>query len=342
LILTTVLSLVWLAGGCGQPATGPAQGGAKPQTITVTDQLGRQVELPAKIEKVAAFHHFGAKLIYAMGQQDKLVHQALLGVEAKAMAKVDPKFAALPNLEAEGHDVNIESVVALGPQVAFVYSSFDQKELEALENAGIKVIGLRGETLEESYEAARLVGKVLGCEDKAEAYIKYCQDLVKMVRDRLADLPADQRPKVLCAGPKSIFTAATGEMLQSTMIELAGGKNVAAELKGFWASVSPEQIVQWNPDYILLGSSLGKVSVGDALKNPGLQTVKAVKEGKIYAIPSNIGWWDFPAPQCVLGIVWMAKTLHPDRFRDVDLTKMADDYYSRFCGYSFTALGGKL
>jgi iron complex transport system substrate-binding protein len=142
-------------------------------------------------------------------------------------------------------------------------------------------------------------------------------------------------------GLKGIFSVAGGDLMQTSIIERAGGQNVAVQLKGFWPDVSPEQVVAWNPDIIFIGA-YKTGSTDDFYNNPYLQTVKAVKEKRIYIFPSNIDWWDYPAPHCVLGILWTAKTLHPDRFADVDMSKVVDEFYLKFLGYSFTELGGKI
>jgi len=310
-------------------------------TITVVDQVGRTVTVPKNIRRIAALHHFGGKVVFALGQQDKLVDQALYHRENLAMAKINPSFAAKPKL-ISGHNLNNEQMVALKPDIAIAYASFDPADIEQLENAGVKVIAIRGETLEESYAGVRLVARVLGCEKRGEEYVAECERLVRLVMERTGRIPPEKRLKVMFVGPKNIYTAATGQMLQNMLLETAGGRNVAESLKGFWAAVSPEQIAAWNPDVIFLGSSLDSYGADSLFGDRQFSTVSAVRNRRVYVFPSNIGWWDYPAPHCVLGMVWAAKTLYPDLFRDVDMKKIADGFYTRYLGYSFTAMGGRL
>jgi iron complex transport system substrate-binding protein len=310
-------------------------------TITVVDQVGRTVTVPKNIRRIAALHHFGGKVVFALGQQDKLVDQALYHRENLAMAKINPSFAAKPKL-ISGHNLNNEQLVALKPDIAIAYASFDPADIEQLENAGVKVIAIRGETLEESYAGVRLVARVLGCEKRGEEYVAECERLVRLVKERTDRIPPEKRLKVMFVGPKNIYTAATGQMLQNMLLETAGGRNVAESLKGFWAAVSPEQIAAWNPDVIFLGSSLDSYGADSLFGDRQFSTVSAVRNRRVYVFPSNVGWWDYPAPHCVLGMVWAAKTLYPDLFRDVDVKKIADGFYTRYLGHSFTAMGGKL
>ena len=117
---------------------------------------------------------------------------------------------------------------------------------------------------------------------------------------------------------------------------------MAEALQGFWADVSPEQIARWDPQVIFLGSYLDVYDKDKIFTLPQFQTVSAIKNRRVYTFPSNIGWWDYPAPHCVLGVVWTAKTLYPHLFEDLDLTQTANDFYHRFMGYSFEDLGGQL
>jgi iron complex transport system substrate-binding protein len=309
-------------------------------TRTITDQLGREVTLPVHPERIAALHHFGGKIVYALNRQHLLVEKSIYGMEAKALAATDPAFAALPGL-IQGHGYNIEGLVSLAPQVIFSYASMDRSELAQFENAGIPVVAVKGETFEESFEAVRLVADVLGCPDAGQTYITACQGLLDQVAARLEN-EVDTPVPVLFAGPRSVYSVATGNMLQTEILARSGARNVAQELHGFWADVSPEQIAQWNPEVIFLGSYLDVYGKDSIFTLPQFQTVTAIKNRRVYTFPSNIGWWDYPAPHCVLGVVWTAQTLYPHLFEDLDLTQVVNDFYQRFMGYSFEDMGGRL
>ena len=311
------------------------------ETIIVTDQLRRTVTVPKNMTRIAALHHFGGKILFALRQQHRLVEQSLYGREAKALAKVDPKFTSMAKIQ-DSHAINYETLIGLRPQCVFVYSSFNKSEMQQLEDAGIRVIAVKGESIEESYEAIRLMARVLDCEKQGEAYIADCRKITALVQERIQGVPKDQRLRVVFAGPKSVYTIATGEMLQNQMLELAGALNVGASLKGFWSDISPEQLAAWNPDVIFVGSSLASYGVQEVLDNSQFRSINAIKNRRVYVFPSNVGWWDYPAPQCVLGVLWTAKTLYPARFTDVDVLKIADDFYAKYMGYSFTSMGGVL
>ena len=309
------------------------------ETVTFQDQEGRMVRVPRHITRVSG----EGGIVYALGQQDKLVDRGIYyGPEGDAMARVDPQLAAKPNLRQGKNTLNYEALLALRPQIYFANTEFHKADKEQMERAGLEVFAIKCENIDESFEAVRLIGWVLGCEDRAQAYLDDCRRLLTLAEDRTGDIPADKRLKVMFAGPKSVHTVATGEMLQTEIIRRAGGENVAAGLKGFWADVSPEQVALWDPDVIFLGSSWGNFGVEEVCRNSQFQTVTAVKKRRVFTFPSNVGWWDFPPPHCVLGIVWAAKAMYPERFADVDMLRIADDFYAKYRGHTFTALGGRL
>ncbi|MPN32186.1 hypothetical protein SDC9_179662 [bioreactor metagenome] len=91
-----------------------------------------------------------------------------------------------------------------------------------------------------------------------------------------------------------------------------------------------------------MGSSFGADTVESVLADPALQSVSAIRNKNVYIFPSTLGWWDFPLPQSILGIVWTAKTIHPELFEDINIKDTADSVYKFIYGYTYTELGGTL
>ena len=309
----------------------------------IVDQLGRTVELPEKIEKVAAPHIYGGKMLFAMGQKEKIAYQLQIGADTEALAKVDEFYGSLPTVLSAPNGVDSpEGLLALGVNVVFTDAGKGEEEAEMFQNAGIAAIAVSGETFEEVYETARIMGEVFDCPERTQEVINFIENLRNMVSSRVKDIPEDEKPVVLVCGSGGVDTAATKDMFQHQMVETAGGINAGADLNGKWANISAEDIILWDPDYIVLGSSFGVDDVESVLADPALQTVTAVKNKDVYIFPSTLGWWDFPLPQSVLGIIWTAKTIHPDRFADVDMLEMADSVYEFIYGYTYSELGGVL
>jgi len=309
----------------------------------IVDQLGRTVELPETIDKVCATHIYGGKMLFAMGQKEKIAFQMQIGADTEALAKVDDFYGSLPTvLTAPNGTDSPEGLLDLGVDVVFTDAGKGEEDAEIFQNAGITAIAVSGETFEEVYETAHIMGKVFDCPERAEEVVDFIEDLRTMVSDRSAKVAEKDKPVVLVCGSGGVYTAATADMFQQEMVETAGGINAGAELTGKWANISAEDIILWDPDYIVLGSSFGVDDVESVLADPALQDVKAVKNKQVHIFPSTLGWWDFPLPQSVLGIIWTAKTVHPELYEDIDMLEMADTVYEFIYGYTYTELGGEL
>ena len=121
----------------------------------------------------------------------------------------------------------------------------------------------------------------------------------------------------------------------SNMIELAGGKNAAEEITDtYWAEISYEQLLAWDPAYIILASD-ADYTVDDILNDENLKDCTAVKNGQVYQIPGDVEALDSPVPASILASVWLAGILHPEQVPADTYTTESNTYYETFYGISF-------
>lgn len=244
--------------------------------------------------------------------------------------------------------VNIESLLALKPQVVFVANYAPADMISQIEKAGIPVIAIslredkKGEEgkvnpsmddEEQAYNSGlkqgiRLIGEVVNRKEQAEALIDYTFKQRDIVTQRLSAIPADKRIRVYMANP-DLSTYGSGKYT-GLMMAHAGAQNVAAAtIKGF-KQVSMEQVLQWDPSVIFVQDRYPKV-VEQIVSDPSWKVVDAVKHGRVYLMPEYAKAWGYPMPEAMaIGELWMAKKLYPDLFSDIDMQKAADDYYQRF------------
>ena len=98
--------------------------------------------------------------------------------------------------------------------------------------------------------------------------------------------------------------------------------------KGTGNEVDMEQIMTWNPDYIIFEPNGVYDTVVD---DPNWQTVTAIANGNYYEAPMGpYNWMGFPpSVQRLLGMMWMAKVLYPEA-ADYDLYEEVAEYYKLF------------
>ena len=334
LLLLILFSCALLSGCADLEKTGEGE-----DTRTVIDQAGREVVIPAEVNRIATTWRPCTFMVFAVGGYEKLVGVDGGSTKTPFTTGVWPDIANVAMVGDKKSGINKEELVAAEPDVVCIWKEASQEGiLEQLEELGIPALVIIPESAESMKEAAALLGEVLDCSEQAEKIIAYYDDVVSMVEDRLKDLSPEERTRVYLAGAHGILSSCGSDFYQHFLIEKAGGINVAAELQGGWQNVSPEQLVEWDPD-VIVADPYCKELMEDALKmDPGLNALKAVKNGELYRFP-DIGQWSFPIPQSAMGILWLSKTIYPEQFADIDLEEEVNNYYLEFFGVKYTDLG---
>lgn len=315
----------------------------------VTDQLGRQVTIPDKVDRVVVLQHQTLNLLVQLDATDDIV-----GVLNNWKKQLGDGYARLaPSLENKAQvgdltSVNLESLVALHPQVVFVTHYAPQEMIDQISQTGIAVIaislredakdqaGKLNPTLTDEDKAyddglkkgIRLIGEVVNRQKQAQALINYTFSQRQRVSQRLKDIQADQRIRAYMANPE-LTTYGSGKYT-GLMMAHAGAINVAAAtVKGF-KKVALEQVIAWDPQVIFVQDRYPDV-VDRIYQDPKWQTIDAVKHHRVYLMPEYAKAWGYPMPEALaIGELWMAKKLYPQKFTDINMQKQADDYYQRF------------
>ncbi|HXL04647.1 MAG TPA: ABC transporter substrate-binding protein [Bacillota bacterium] len=305
--------------------------------IVIVDGLGREIRLQEPVKRVYNTYGIAATMVYALGAQDKLV-----GLDPATKEKA--VYVAWPP-RGRG-EFNIEEVIALDAD--FVLASAGNRDLiENIEAHGINVFGVSAEDLDQLTDSMVNLAKAFGKEDRARQFVNYYDDMVGKLASKTSELAAEERPGVYLVG-SSLLSTCGREMYQHHLIELAGGRNVAVSdddrlIPGKrWVEISPEQIVKWNPDIIVAVQYAADTTPEQILADERFAGVDAVKNGQVFWFPSNLIPWDYPSPQAILGIEWLAKKLHPDLFEDLDVMNEADKFFNMLYGRTYSELGGVL
>ncbi|MCU6663499.1 ABC transporter substrate-binding protein [Silvania hatchlandensis] len=315
----------------------------------ITDQIGRQVTIPDDVNRVVVLQHQTLNLLVQMNASDKIV-----GILANWKQQLGEGYARLaPELNQKATlgdltHVDAEKLVALHPQVVFVTNYAPQEMIDSISSLGIPVVAISlrhdpaGENAkmnptladeEQAYdqglrEGITLIGDIINKPKEAKALNDATFAGRKMVRDRLKDIPAENRIRAYMANPE-LTTYGSGKYT-GLMMAHAGALNVAAAtVKGF-KTVSMEQVIAWNPQVIFVQDRYPSV-VDEIKHSPQWQVIDALKNQRVYLMPDYAKAWGYPMPEAMgIGELWMAKKLYPAKFQDVDMQKVANDWYQRF------------
>ena len=301
--------------------------------VTITDALGHEVTIEEEPERLVSGYYITTSYLAALDLDEKLV-----GIEAKADTRELYKLAApeLPSLPNVGSlkQFNLETCVSTEPDLV-ILSAKVPDAVAKLEELGIPVIAVNPESEKEFKETISMIGTACNVQERAN---ELTESYDKAIADLAAKLEGVEPARVYLGGNSAFLSTAGPAMFQDLLIRGAGAENVASEITDtYWATVSYEQLLAWNPDAIILAPQ-AEYTVDDVLNDPALADLDAVKNGKVYAMPNVIESWDSPIPSSYLGSIWMASVLYPDAVSTEDYTKACVDFYQQFYGFDASSV----
>lgn len=299
--------------------------------VTVTDQIGRTIELAEPAQTVVSCYYLSTATLLALGAEDKLV-----GIEMKADTRALYQLAAPELIElpavGSGKGVNLEEIAKLNPDVVILPKKL-KDEIPALESLGLKVVIVNPESQPEFEASVALLGDVTGTSDRADALLERFAAITGQVRAAVADA---ERPSVYMAAGSDFLTTYPAGLYQSDLIDIAGGINVAAELTDEKkVTIDAERLMTWNPDYIFIIAD-ADYTVQDILGDAQYAALSAVQNGRVYAFPSDVEAWDYPTPSSALGQMYLASVLHPELVSNETFLTATTEFYAEVFGIEIT------
>ena len=302
--------------------------------VTVTDAAGREVTIEQAPQRLVSGYYITTSMLIALGLEDRLV-----GIEAKAdsrpiYALAAPELLELPSV-GTAKEFDLEGCAALAPDLVILPIKL-KDTVAALEELGIPTLLVNPEDLTLLAETIEMLGAATGAQEQAAALL---DNNAQTEAELTALLAETDRPRVYLAGNSSYLSTAGEKMYQNTLIELGGGENVAAGIEDtYWAEISYEQLLAWNPEAIVIvpeAAYTREELVGD----PQLAGLDAIENGAVYEMPSAFEAWDSPVPSAMLGSRWMAAVLHEEEYPFETFCADAEAFYAAFYGITIdTAL----
>ena len=330
LLLALVMTLSLAA--CGAQSAPTEDENTAPETRVFTDSVGREVTVPAQIDKVALSGPMAQIVLFALCP-DKLVGISNAWDESAAQY-LDTEYYNLPllgQLYGGKGELNLETLLESGAQVVIDVGEAKGsivEDLDALqEQTNIPFVHIDA-ALASMDETYTLLGDLLGMPDEAKTLADYCRSTY----DRALTI-ADSVEKanlLYITGDAGLNVIAQGAYHAEVIDLLSNNLAVVDDpsSKGTGNEVDMEQILNWNPDVILFApDSIYDTVAGDA----AWQGVTAIQNGAYYEVPMGpYNWMGFPpSVQRLLGMLWMAKVLYPAA-ADFDLYTEAAQYFKLF------------
>lgn len=300
---------------------------------TITDSAGRNVAVPARIERIYAAGPPASILVFAVAP-DKLLGWTNAWREAEK-PYIPKRYLDLPvlgRLTGRGNTANVEVLLGARPDVIVDYGAITPTYISLAdrvqEQTRIPYLLLDG-SFDRIPVTMELIGSFAGAPAVAAKLVQYTRETLALVAQRIERLPAEKRPRVYYArGPNGLTTGLTGS-INVEILERAGARNAAAELgRGGLVQVSFEQVLRWDPDVIV---TIDPNFHDEARKSPLWGGLRAVKAGRVYLAPNvPYGWIDFPpSVNRLIGLRWLGQVLYPGLFPE-DLKPLVREFYTLF------------
>ena len=282
--------------------TRPRNSQGPSETQQLTDDAGRNVTLPARVDRVITLAPNLTEIVFAIGAGDRVVGNTTycdFPAEAKNITKVGDTLHP-----------SLERIIALRPQVVLV-STASQLEVftQQLQGQNIAVFVTDPHDLDGVFKSIEQIGRILDHRQQAEA-------LVQKLRDRTSAV----EQAVKQSQPVRVFYQVSGEPLYTAgrdsfvtdLMRRAGAVSVTGEIPGAWPMYSNESALAAKPDAIILPSG-GSMGAANASPAEALRNSPAVLAGRVYKI--NDDHLARPGPRAVDGLEEMARALHPEAFK---------------------------
>lgn len=322
----------------GEAATETAAG-----EFTVVDTLGRTVTFAQPPQRIViagrgTYMVTGAMYAFPAAQtQMAALEGGRFNDPTIFLPLVDSTFGDTAILE---RNAGPEQIAPVNPD-AIVLKTTAQELGASLEQLGVPVVYVEMESVEQYFTDLRTLGQLLNTPERAEEIIAYYQERLDSVAAGVAAIAEEDKPSVLMIqyseeGGEVAFDVPPAEWIQTRMVEMAGGIPVWTEASegGGWTTVNLEQIAAWNPDQIfIIHYQADAAETVDALTaGSEWQALTAVQNGNVYGFPSDFFTWDSPDPRWILGMQWLAATMHPEQFGDLDILEEARSFFATIYG----------
>jgi iron complex transport system substrate-binding protein len=228
-------------------------------------------------ERVVCLTSETVEIAYAVGAGDRVVGiPGTVRRPEEALAK--PRVGGFTTFRTD-------RILALQPDLVLAFSDLQADIARELIAAGVPVLCTNQRSFDDVLRAIVLIGGALGREEAARGVVGDIRDEVRQIREYSSVWP--DRPRVYFE--EWFDPTIAGIRWVSEMIEIAGGRDIFAELRECRGArdrvVDPADVVRRDPD-IILASWCGKPVDRAAIEaRPGWDSITAVRRGQIHELP---------------------------------------------------------
>ena len=307
-ILFSSLLFVLLVVGCSTPGLNVTPPASTGEIVTMTDGLVRQVSLQVPALRIVSLAPSNTELLYEVGAGTQVVGR-------DSFSNYPVEATRVQDIGGSMGQYDYEAIAALEPDLVLAAEINTPEQVRSLENLGLTVYYLSNPIdFDGLYGNISLVGKLSGHDQESTELVSALSGRVQELEMKLAGVTT--RPSVYyeldATNPALPYTIGTGTF-GDYLITRAGGLNLGGLIGPGWVQVSAEEVLQKNPDLILLGDVYLGVNPETVAARPGWGVLDAVKNGKV--IPFNDDLMSRPTARLIDGLEALAALIHPEIYQ---------------------------
>lgn len=307
--------------------------------VLFTDSCGREVALPADVQSVSPSGSY-AQIMLTTLCPEKLVSLSSRFSENQ-LEYLSDEIDGLPVLGrfygGTNGDLNYEEIIRMSPDVIIDIGEPKENIAEDLdglqEQTGLPVVFVEA-TLTHVAQAYRSLGQMLGCAERAEELASYADKVLDFAEGNRARIEALGLKVMYSGGPYGYDVKPKGTV-HGAVLDLVGVDNVADLAGTNSTEVSPEQVMVWAPEVLLLSPADGFFDC--VYEEATWAGVPAVANRRVYEVPGEpYEWMDKPpSVQTLLGVLWLGNLLYPEVY-SFDMPATVQEFYRLFWGYDLS------
>lgn len=361
-IFTILMAAMMLLSGCAgtanesEPSQEPSNSETAealeqtPEGRTVVDHDGIEVDIPEQIDRIAVGNigPMASVLTLFLGSGESIVGMSPMSMSAAENGILGELFPELLDADTsflQGSNINVEKLLTLEPDLVLIQSGQSEVRTQ-LENAGLTVVAFGVGTFKydiiNTYEAwIDLLSQIFPANDKMEEVTAYSKEVLELVQSRVSDIPEAERKRALFLFQydETQMIASGRNFFGQYWCESAGAVNVAQDIEAGQATITMEQVYEWQPDVIFITNFTNTKPAdlyANAVGSDDWSLVKAVQEQQVYKMPLGSFRTYSVSADMPVTLLWVAKTIYPDLFSDIDTDAEVKDFYQRIYGVTLT------
>lgn len=321
-------------------------------TVTITDHADRTVTVPTNPKKVAILGilPLPAMLTVYLDSAESIVAMEPASMNAAKNGILSELYPEVLNVNTDimdGDDVNIESLIALEPDIVF-YNANDTTDLEKLENAGLCAVAVSPtkwnyDCITTYNEWMNLLNQIYPdhAGDREQLVNTYSTDKYEEIQNAVKDIEQKQKVLFLFQYDENTMITSSSSFFGQWWCDAVGAVNVAQDVpaENANAKITMEQVYEWDPDVIVI-TNFTQAKPDDlynnAIGSDDWSEVTAVKNKRVYKMPLGTYRTYTPGVDTPMTLEWLAQAVYPEVFSSYDVQEDVKEYYQNLYGITLT------